>query len=155
MARKQGIALFCLGLLMVVFAPGRAQAALGGSVDSIESDRKVLSAVRGSTTVQSGYTVHEIDYPGTAVREYVSANDIVFAIAWNGIRSPDLSALLGSYADQYKEALANTPHRPGVRHSSVKGDDVVVERWGQVRNLQGRAYAPALIPPGVGIDEIK
>jgi len=37
----------------------------------------------------------------------------------------------------------------------VRTDRVVVEKWGNMRNLQGRAYAPALIPPGVSIDEIK
>ena len=140
---------------MVAFFPGRTQATLGGTVDSVESDRKMLSAVRGNVTPAAGYTVHEISYGATVVREYVSTSGIVFAIAWNGIRSPDLTALLGPYTNEYKEALANTPHRPGVRHSSIKSDNVVVERWGQVRNLQGRAYAPALIPTGVTIDEIK
>ena len=148
--------LLCIAFLTVfLLAVKSGNATLGGSVDSIESDRKVLSAVRGGVAVQNDYTVQEIDYGGTAVREYASSSGVVFAIAWNGIRSPDLTTLLGSYADEYQKALQGTPHRPGVRHSSVKGDDVVVERWGQVRNLQGRAYAPALIPTGVSIDEIK
>ena len=34
-------------------------------------------------------------------------------------------------------------------------DRVVVEKWGHMRNLQGRAYAPALLPPGVSSDEIR
>jgi hypothetical protein len=63
--------------------------------------------------------------------------------------------MLSTRSANGSKALQGTPHRPGVRHSSVKGDDVVVERWGQVRNLQGRAYAPVLIPTGVNIDEIK
>jgi hypothetical protein len=115
----------------------------------------LTSAGRGGTTTQKGYTVQEIDYDGTAVREYISSSGIVFAIAWNGIRHPDLSALLGSYAGQYQQALQNTPRQPGARHISVKADGVVVEKWGHVRALQGRAYAPDLIPPGVNTDEIK
>jgi hypothetical protein len=133
--------------------PGNAT--LGQTADSIESDRIALSAVRGGTTAQNGYTVQEIDYGAAAVREYISASGIVFAVAWNGIRHPDLTALLGSYTGRYQQTLDNTPRRPGVRHLAVKADGVVVEKWGHVRDLRGRAYAPDLIPPGVTIDEIK
>ena len=129
-------------------------ATLGGSADSVESDRIALSAVRGTTTMQNGYTVQEIDYGGTAVREYVSSSGVVFAVAWNGIRHPDLTTLLGSYTNQYQRALQQTPRHPGVRHLSVQTGGVVVEKWGHVRDLRGRAYALDLIPPGVTIDEI-
>jgi hypothetical protein len=155
MKRKDHVIWIFLALLTVALASGSALAALGGSADSVESDRTALSAVRRSVTPGPTYTVHEIAYDGTTVREYVSPEGIVFAIAWNGNRSPDLTTLLGSYANEYQSALQNTPHRPGVRHSSIKADNVVVERWGQINNLQGRAYAPSLIPTGVTIDEIK
>jgi hypothetical protein len=140
---------------MILASAGGVRASLGGPADSVDSDIKVFSAQRGAATAQNGYTVQEIRYGGTAVREYVSPSGIVFAVAWNGIRHPDLTALLGSYAGQYQKALQNSPRRPGVRHLSVKADGVVVEKWGHVRNLQGRAYAPDLIPPGVTVDEIK
>lgn len=155
MAKTLCLMLLGVGLSILFLVPGRVHATLGGTVDSVESDRKVLSAVQGQVTAGAGYTVHEIGYSGTTVREYVSSDGTVFALAWNGNRSPDLQTLLGTYADQYNGALASTPHRPGVRHSSIKASDVVVERWGQVGHLQGRAYAPALIPTGVNIDEIK
>jgi len=149
--------LFLLVMFMVFgpLAGPPALAALGGSVDSIESDRRMLSAVRGNVTQGADYAVHEITYGGTIVREYASPQGVVFAIAWNGNRSPDLTTLLGSYANEYQNALQNTPHRPGLRHSSIKADNVVVERWGHVGHLQGRAYAPSLIPPGVTTDEIR
>ena len=89
------------------------------------------------------------------MREYVSSSGIVFAVAWNGLRHADLTALLGSYADAYREALQKTPRRPGVRRLSVKTDGVVVEKWGRVRDLRGRAYVPDLFPAGATIDEIK
>jgi hypothetical protein len=143
---------FFTGVLCMV-RPGNAT--LGQSADSVESDRIALSAGRGGTTAQNGYTVQEINSDGAAVREYVSASGIVFAVAWNGIRHPDLTALLGSYTGQYQQALSNTPRQPGVRHLSVRTDGVVVEKWGHVRDLRGRAYAPDLMPPGVTIDEIK
>jgi hypothetical protein len=148
--------LLCLVFSVAVFitAPS-ARATLGGSADSVESDRRALFSLRGGTMVYNAYSVEEIDYGGTVVREYVSPGGIVFAISWNGIRHPDLTVLLGSYAARYKESLQKNPYQPGVRHFSLKADGVVVEKWGHVRNLKGRAYAPDLIPHGVSLDEIK
>jgi hypothetical protein len=156
MKRRLYILFLCLGLSAVIFVTAqRAQATLGESADSITADRKALSAARRTTTVRTGYTVHEIASDSTVVREYVSPSGIVFGIAWNGLIHPDLTQLLGAYAGEYREALRQTPRQPGRRRLQVKTNRVVVEKWGHMRNLQGRAYAPDLIPPGVNIDEIK
>ena len=155
MKRKGLVMWIFLALLTVALASGSALAALGGSVDSVESDRTAFAAVTHGETPGAAFTVHEFAYNGTTVREYVSPQGMVFAIAWNGNRSPDLTTLLGSYANEYENARQNTPHQPGVRHSSITSDNVVVQRWGQLHNLQGRAYAPALIPAGVTVNEIK
>ncbi len=145
-----------LVLLVTIFATAhRVQAALGESADSVESDRKALSAVRSAVTVYNEYTVHQIDLDSTVVREYVSASGVVFAVAWNGLVHPDLTQLLGSYAGEYERGLEQTPREPGRRRLLVKTNEVVVEQWGHMRNLQGRAYVPTLIPSGVSIDEIK
>jgi hypothetical protein len=145
-----------LGLSVAIFATGhQAQATLGESADSIVSDRESLSAVRRSTVVRSDYTIREIASASTVVREYVSPSGVVFGIAWNGLIHPDLTQLLGAYAGEYREALRQTPRQPGRRRLQVKTDSAVVEKWGHMRNLQGRAYVPALIPPGVSIDEIR
>lgn len=130
-------------------------ATLGESVESVSSDRKVLSAVQHAATTRNGYTVQALESDANSVREYVSSSGVVFAVAWNGLSHPDLSPLLGSYAGEYRHALQQTPRKPGHRSLQVKTARVVVERWGHMRNLQGRAYVPALIPPGVSVDEIK
>lgn len=148
--------ILCLAFSITSFFTVRpVWASLGGTADSVESDRKAFSAVSGAAYEKNGYTVREIDYDGNAVREYISSSGVVFAVAWNGLRHPDLAPLLGSYAGQYNAALQNTVRQPGSRHLAVKAAGVVVEKWGHVRNLQGRAYVPDLIPPGVNIDEIK
>ena len=145
-----------LGLSVAVFGTAyRSHATLGESTNSVESDREALSAVGGAITVHNGYTVHNLNSASTAIREYVSSSGVVFAIAWNGLVYPDLTKLLGSYAAEYEEALKQTPREPGRRHLEVKTDRVVVQKWGHMRNLQGRAYVPGLLPPGVSIDEIK
>jgi len=157
MKRKFYTLFLCLGLSAVVLAiTQQAQAGLGESADSVASDRKALSAVKRATTTSNRYTVHEFASDVTSVREYVSPSGIVFGIAWNGLAYPDLTLLLGSYDREYRAALRQEPRKPGLRrYHAVRTDGVVVEKWGNMRNLQGRAYAPALIPPGVSIDEIK
>ncbi len=132
-----------------------AQATLGGKADTIGADRKALSAVRRASTSRNGYTVEEIVFDSTAVREYVSPAGIVFGIAWNGYVHPDLTQLLGSYSAEYTAARQKAPRTHGRRRQRLATDNVVVEKWGHMRNLGGRAYAPALLPMGVSVDEIK
>jgi len=160
MKKKLLVLFFCFDLLMVVFpGPQKAGAILGESVDSIESHRKMVSAEKVTSKVVStayaNYTVYQLKYDGTCVREYVSASGIVFGIAWNGLIHPDLTPLLGSYAGEFHEALGRTARKYGERHLQVKAAHVVVQKWGHMRNLQGRAYAPDLIPAGVTVDEIR
>jgi hypothetical protein len=157
MKRKFYTLFLCLGLSAVVFATTQqAQAGLGESADWAASDRKALSSVKRATTAYSGYTVHEFASDATTIRKYVSPSGIVFGIAWNGLAYPDLTPLLGSYDLEYRAALRQEQRKLGRRrYHAVRTDGVVVEKWGNMRNQQGRAYAPALIPPGVSIDEIK
>lgn len=147
---------FILGFLVTLFGVVRStEATLGGSVNTVDSDRKVMTAVRGTTTVHNDYTVQEFETSSTTVREYVSAQGIVFGLSWQGLMEPDLTQLLGSYAPAYLNALAKSARRHGSRQLQIKTPTVVVEKWGHMRSLQGRAYAPALIPSGVSVDEIR
>jgi hypothetical protein len=156
MKRRLYALLLGLGLAAAFLAaPGPVKAALGESADVVAPDQTALAAKQGSKTVRNGYTVQELGSDSVTLREYVAPNGIIFAIAWNGLIHPDLPPLLGSYAGEYQTALRHTQRKPGSRHRKIETDQVVVEKWGHMRNLQGRAYVPALIPPGVSIDEIK
>jgi hypothetical protein len=147
--------IFSLCLAAAFFASDkRVSAALGETEESIAADREALLSLRNSATAHNGYTIHEIDSGSTVVRQYVSPSGIVFGVAWKGLLHPDLTQLLGPYSDEYQEALQQTPRRPGHRRMQVKTDRIVVQKWGHMRNLQGRAYAPALVPFGVNADEI-
>jgi hypothetical protein len=147
---------FALGSALIFFATAQhVLATLGEQAKSVASDRKTLSAAQPSITVHNGYTVQETSSDSIVVREYVSPSGIVFGIAWKGLMHPDLVPLLGSYADEYEEAQRQTPRKPGRKHLHVETNRVIVEKWGHMRNLQGCAYVPALIPTGVSIDEIK
>jgi hypothetical protein len=153
--RKLSFLLFCLGCVLTLLLVPQVQATLGESADSVAVNKKALSAVQSATRASSRYTVYEFQSETTTVREYMSPSGVVFGIAWNGLTHPDLTPLLGSYASEHQEALSHVKRQPGRRHVEVKSDNVIVEKWGHMRNLQGRAYAPALLPQGVSIDEIK
>jgi hypothetical protein len=133
----------------------QAQATLGESVDSVESDRKAFSAFQYPTLAHNSYTVMEFKSEANVVREYISPSGVVFAIAWNGLSNPDLTTLLGTYIGEYQKALRNATSQKGKRYIQVKTNRIIVEKWGHMRNVQGRAYIQALIPSGVSINEIK
>jgi hypothetical protein len=145
-----------VGLLAAAVASASpAWATLGGGVDSIASDRSSLSASHPAPVARGAFACHELRSDSVVVREFVSAEGIVFAIAWSGIAHPDLAPLLGPYAGEYEEGRRKALREPGRRHRRVSAGRVVVETWGHMRNLQGRAYAPALFPAGVRVDEIR
>jgi len=139
---------------VVLFASG-AEAFLGGRADSVSRDKQAFKTVQRSTTALNGYTVEEVVYEATSVREFVSPAGIVFAIAWNGYVHPELTQLLGSYWDEYSTSQQKALRKSGSRRQKLATDNIVVEKWGHMRNLHGRAYVPALVPEGLSTDEIK
>jgi len=143
-------------MFAIVLASGQsAKAALGGSADTITSDRKALQSVSRPSASYSGYTVQEVVADATTVREYLSPSGIVFGIAWNGNAYPDLSQLLGSYGAEYAAAQQKAARKPGHRRQRLVTDNIIVETWGHMRNLRGRAYVPGLLPTGVTADAIR
>ena len=89
------------------------------------------------------------------MREFLTPAGTVFAVAWNGLVHPDLTTLLGAYDAEYRDARLQTPRMHGQKSTRVQGSRVVVETWGHMRNLCGRAYLPALLPTGVNVNEIQ
>jgi len=143
-----------LALTASLVAPA-ARAALGEPESSITSDGERIAAQSRGVTAHAAYTVHELESGGTTIREYVSPVGVVFAIGWNGLSHPDLAPLLGSYAEEYREAAAEAPHAKGRRSQQIVSAHVVVDRWGHMRDLHGRAVAKDLVPEGVSLDEIR
>lgn len=147
--------LLAFAFVVALGAAAPARASLGGASDSVEADAKALSAVRLPTAPRGAYSVYELDTGATRVREYISRSGVVFGLAWDGLSHPDLGRLLGSYAPAWREADRQTPRAPGHRHRTVAARNLVVEKWGHMRSLRGRAWDPALLPPGVSVDELR
>jgi hypothetical protein len=150
--RGFGMAVLVFGILVAL----PAYCALGGDAASIQADQICM---QGSlrTSAAEAYTVQEIrGANGAAVREYVSPSGKVFGVAWQGPWPPDLHQLLGSYFDQYLNAVqTQSKSRVGRRPIAVSLPGLVVEIGGHPRAFAGRAYAPDLAPAGVTVETIQ
>jgi hypothetical protein len=145
--------IWLLAACLVLFCPGSASATLGESSTSVETDRASMKASLRALPA-ANFTVHEIQAPsGTTVREYVSQDGIVFAIAWQGPVMPDLRQALGRYFDRYTAAAS--ARRLGRRQVAISESDLVVQSGGHMRSFSGRAYLPQLLPQGVTLDELR
>ena len=143
--------LFMLAISLSAAAP--AFAALGGDLSSIQADQARLGASERIIPTQK-YTVHEMQTArGTRIRQFVSPEGSVFAVSWQG-SAPDLEQLLGSYFDQYVQAVQAQPGRRA-RGIHIDTGDFVLESGGHMRFVTGRAFLRSKLPSGVSIDEVR
>jgi len=147
------LVMLCLGLIPIV-----AQATLGESANSVNSDNKALASSVSlivdksiNTTKSDGqnqvtYNISTIRTPeGITINEYV-ANGKVFAISWSGIRNPDLQQLMGQYFPQYKSAKRT---QYGLSGAETSTGDLVVSTFGVIGDFHGLAYISSLVPDGL------
>lgn len=142
--RTLGLVLACL-LVQGLAQPARA--ALGGSADTVESDRISMKALTRPVPASS-LRKQELQLPsGTVVTEYLGSSGLVYAVTWHGPSLPDLHALLGNYLADYQRAA----RQPVVRHRLVRlnSPQVVIESSGRMRAFVGRAWVPSMLPSGV------
>lgn len=129
-------------------------AALGGDVVSIQND---AVRMRGSirSTMSAAYTVHEITDPsGTVVKEFISPQGKVFAVAWRGPIRPNLQELLGAHFDEFDREMKTRTYR--VRGPAVvQTPSLVVQSAGHMRGFVGRAYLPDSLPQGVTVNSLR
>ena len=136
-----------LAWLLVQGLPQPARAALGGSADTVESDRVSMKALTRPAAT-GALQKQELQLPsGTVVTEYLNGSGLVYAVSWIGPRLPDLQQVLGNYFANYQSAAK----QPVVRHRLVRlsSADIVIESSGKMRAFVGRAWVPAMLPAGV------
>lgn len=131
-----------------------AQASLGGSVNSVDSDRVHMNA-KVQVTQHDTFDVHEIQASGGAVvDEYVSEGK-VFAVSWHGQFPPPMQQILGTYFQQYSAALQGKSKMYGHRPLNIQEQGLVVQTGGHMRAHFGRAYLPDLLPSGITVSQIQ
>lgn len=143
-------------LLTMLFPALPAFAALGGNAASVEADQIHLQGTRRVTTAEA-YNVHEIHAPtGMMVREYVSPEGKVFGVAWQGSWPPDMRQLLGSYFDQFVQAVrSQNSARTGRRPLLIQLPGFVVQVGGHGRFFAGSAYIPEQLPSKISAEAIR
>jgi len=142
-----------IAALLVFALSASALAELGGGAESISHDRAQFKATEQVT--QAGtHSVHEMQLAsGGRLREYVSSSGMVFAVSWVSPIRPDLKQLMGSYFNQYAQAIQTIRQRRGP--VVVRSAGLVVESAGHMRGFVGHAYIPSLMPKGVTANDIE
>jgi hypothetical protein len=133
-----------------------ASAALGGDFASVQADGAQLKGTI-RTSQAPAYTLHEIQMPNrVVVREYMSAEGKVFAVAWNGQFRPDLQQILGKYFDQFSLAVqAQKAGQTGRHPITATQPGLFVELGGHMRALSGRVYLPDMLPQSVRAEDVR
>lgn len=139
-----------------------AFAALGGTPTppppgaSASGPTAVVHAASNAANTAS-YSVTETTLSsGTVVREYVSPAGIVFGLAWNGPRMPDLATLLGTYFTQFDSSRAALrAANPGRGPLDLELPGLVVHSSGHMGAFSGQAYLPQSLPAGVSAADIR
>lgn len=137
-------------------APPAAQAVLGGSVATIQSDTMRLRGERRQSA-SVGYTVHEIaTEDGSVVRQYANAQGTVFMVSWRMRYKPRLSDLLGAFDAEYRVAAAQALEKPGVRKQiALEQGDLVVQQSSHLQNYRGRAWLRSMLPAGLSAEAVR
>jgi hypothetical protein len=155
--RNSALAFTALSVCISIALGSSAYATLGGSLDSVESDRITLKAhTKAVVSTRGGYSVHEITLPGaTVVRQYVSDAGTVFAVTWSGKFKPNLRQLLGAYFDAMVSAQTAAP-QAGLSHLRIRSGNLAVESNGRLnQQYYGRAYLADEIPAGLDLSNIE
>jgi hypothetical protein len=132
---------------------GPAQAVLGERLPTAApagSQAQAASTTRRTLALSSGVQVYErASGDGGVIREYVSADGVVFAVSWNTRFKPRLNELLGRYHEGYAAAASEALKRPGIQRQSVlRAQDLVVRSTSHLNVFSGRAFVPSLVPAG-------
>jgi Protein of unknown function (DUF2844) len=135
-----------------------AEAGLGNTLASVQSDRVSMKGQLRARS-EAGYSVEEITAAsGTVVREYVSSSGVVFAVSWYGPSMPNLQQAFGSYFAQFQSAVqarrAQQAHPRGHNHLEIRTPSLVVHAFGHMRQYFGVAYVPSLMPPNLSLSDL-
>jgi hypothetical protein len=141
-------------VVLGVLASSTAWAGLGETADSIARDHLALRGTTLAVTPAVDYDIHETTTAdGARIRQYVSREGTVFAVAWSGRGQPDLKVVLAGQYDKYLAAA--TAHRGNHHVFTVSTPQLVISIVRAPRGFQGAAHLPALVPAGVSASELR
>ena len=90
------------------------------------------------------------------VKEFVSPAGLVFGVAWQTPRMPNLQQLLGSNITELQVTLqSKTPRPPTGGPLIVRTPKLVFVSGGHLRSFHGYAYIRSLVPGGVSAEVVR
>jgi hypothetical protein len=146
----------CFGI--AICCPTFAFAVLGQESASIISDSSQAETTTPNiqvTKVESGnaYSVYQVTTQnGVEIRQFVSSDNKVFAVVWQGESSPNLSQLLGKYFNSYESAV---PKYKSANLQSIEQSDFIAYVGNSRGYYYGKAIIPSLIPHSLNYISIK
>jgi hypothetical protein len=130
-----------------------AHAGLGDEVAAVEKDRTTMQA-KLRVSKHPSYDIHELALEtGATVREFVGADNKVFAVSWSGGWRPNLRDLFSTHYDRYIEGTRGLRHARGPVRIELPG--MVVYMGGHLRHFFGYAYLTEQVPAGFLPQEVK
>jgi hypothetical protein len=137
-------------LLLCIFLSAAVSHAHLGERSVSRSNLKIRSQASGAQ-----FQVREVTMAGSQVTEYVSNDGTVFAVRWQGNADPDLTTVLDSFFPDYAQVERKIHSQVRAQRTAVYvGSQVVVQKFGHMRDLHGLAYVPSLVPTGVKVEEL-
>jgi hypothetical protein len=141
--------------LLVVLSLGTSEAVacLGQHESQVRNEARALSGkfVRAE---RKGYTEVRIEREdGTVIKQFVNSKGLVFGVAWQGPRMPDLKPLLATYFGEFQQAIRERTHHTGA--VAIRTAHLVVESMGHMRAFHGRIYIPSMLPANVTGESIR
>ncbi len=147
MLQARAVSLFLLIIILGV----QSFARLGDRVTTTE-----LSAAKSRAAKVMVYDVRASAVNGVSINEYFSAEGIVFAVSWRGVAQPDLTDVLGSYYSDYdKASREQLPVQRRGKSAVITSSEIVVKKFGHMRDVRGLAVVPSLLPAGVRLEDLQ
>ena len=140
---------------ILFFLVSISYAGLGDDVKKVNEDKMNLQSKSLKITSKENFSVYEIEAPEYKIREYVSSDKKVFAVAWSGLSHPELKQVLSSYYDEYTSVAQKQKRTHGQRFRVVKSKNVTLVISGHIRNLKGKVFLHSNLPRGLAAHEIK
>jgi hypothetical protein len=142
----------CVLLGILIFAPG-LYATLGEEWHA-PSIKKTDKSGSLNTQTFPQFAVHErVDLDGSKTREYTNNNNIVFAVAWEGRRHPELTEILGSHYPTFHLLVDKVGRQR--KPVFIESGTLRVLIGGHQRDFRGQAILSHLKPESVKVEELR
>ena len=145
-----GHGLRMIAAALLLLPPVLSFAGLGEGANSAGLERMGLHA-RPLVSASPLYSLQEHQgADGSRLRQYVAANGTVFAVSWNTLYKPDLSAMLGTSYPAYAVMARAAARQPGIhrrlRHEDL---DLVLQSSAHLHVFSGFAFRRSMFPRGL------